>query len=74
MIWKFQRSETVRRENFHGGSGGCWGRDPLPHDAAPGGSPFKMIGRLSLDPGASIGGHIHTSDEEVCVILSGQGR
>lgn len=74
MIWKFQESEAFRKENLHGGSGGFWGRYPVPRDSAPEGSLFRMIGRLSLDPGASVGEHTHAADEEVYVILSGRGR
>lgn len=33
-----------------------------------------MVGRIALDPGASIGPHVHAEDEEIYVILSGTGR
>ena len=34
---------------------------------------FTMVARLELEPGASIGYHKHAENEEVYVIISGEG-
>lgn len=43
---------------------------PLPEEAT---GPIRMSARIELEPGASIGYHIHEDDEETYAILSGHG-
>ena len=38
-----------------------------------GGSVFTMVTQLELEPGASVGYHKHSIDEEVYYIVSGKG-
>ncbi len=42
---------------------------PLPQGAAP----IGTASRIELEPGASIGEHIHIDDEEVYAVMSGTG-
>ena len=38
------------------------------------GSPARMYSRLILQPGCSIGWHVHENEEEIFYILAGQAR
>ena len=38
------------------------------------GSPTRMYSRLLLQPGCSIGWHVHENEEEICYIVAGQAR
>ena len=38
------------------------------------GSPARMFSRLILQPGCSIGWHVHENEEEIFYILAGQAR
>ena len=38
------------------------------------GSPTRMYSRLILQPGCSIGWHVHENEEEIFYILAGQAR
>jgi len=73
MIWKTRETEPARRENLAGGSGGAWCVQPVTGDNAVAGSRFHMIGRISLDPGAGVGEHLHARNEEVYIVSEGHG-
>lgn len=62
---------TVRKENVRGGRGG--GLFTYAVDGAVSGSHFKMIARIRLEPGSSIGEHPHDADEELYYIMKGKG-
>jgi len=65
-----QSSEQVIRENMRGGKGKiAFYYVPIHDDKGA----IKMASRIELDPGASIGLHEHTDDEEVYAIMSGKG-
>ena len=38
------------------------------------GSPARMFSRLILEPGCSIGWHVHENEEEIFYILAGEAR
>ena len=38
------------------------------------GSPARMFSRLILEPGCSIGWHVHENEEEIFYIVAGQAR
>ena len=38
------------------------------------GSPSRMYARLTLQPGCSIGWHVHENEEEIFYIVAGQAR
>jgi mannose-6-phosphate isomerase-like protein (cupin superfamily) len=62
-----------RKEHLQGGAGGGFARYLVPPKGQRPGSRFRMIGRIALDPGAEVGSHPHEEDEELYVILSGEG-
>jgi len=65
-----QSNERVVRENMRGGIGKvAFYYIPIPDDKGA----ITMASRIELEPGASIGFHEHTDDEEVYAIISGKG-
>lgn len=73
MIRKASELEKVRREAFTNGVGGGYATHALPPGEKMPGSRFQMVSRIELDPGSSIGPHLHGENEEVYWILSGEG-
>jgi mannose-6-phosphate isomerase-like protein (cupin superfamily) len=73
MIRKASELSRVRRENFANGQGGGFSTHALPPGEKLPGSRFQLVSRIELDPGSSIGGHVHGENEEVYWILSGEG-
>ena len=74
MIWKPDEATPTWREGLQKGNGGAWCSYMVSAGQKRPGSRFRMVGRIALDPGASIGPHTHAEDEEIYVILSGFGR
>lgn len=65
-----QSSEGVTHENMKGGSDkATFYYDPIPDDDGA----ITMSSCIELEPGASIGFHEHSDDEEVYAIISGKG-
>lgn len=60
-----------RREKLGGTGEGGANAFYVPIPDGPG--VFTMSARIELDPGASIGYHLHAENEEVYFILSGEG-
>ncbi len=58
------------RTGSHGGVGAYFVRTLL--DGVPGSS-FKYVRDLTLEPGATIGDHLHQGDDEVYFIITGTG-
>ena len=73
MICRAQDMKPVRREHLQAGAGGSWNTYALPPGTELEGSHFRMIGTIRLDPGAEVGLHTHLTNEELFVILEGQG-
>ena len=73
MYAKYDDMQKTRRDSFKGGTGGGWSRFLIPPDSDVPGSHFTMVAENTLDPGAEIGYHVHESDDELFVILEGEG-
>lgn len=67
-----QRREAVRPKSW-GGEGELLAKYHLGPDGAAADEHFSMAAEMTLMPGHSIGVHTHDSNEEIYVILSGQG-
>lgn len=73
MFCKCSEMREIRRENLQGGPGGAMFFPLIAVGEKPEGSHLKMVARIELDPGASVGKHEHSGDEEVYFIISGKG-
>jgi len=73
MFCKSSEMRKIRRENLQGGPGGGMFFPLIAAGEKPEGSHFKMVARIDLDPGAAVGEHVHSGDEEVYFIVSGKG-
>ncbi|NOY80566.1 MAG: cupin domain-containing protein [Kiritimatiellaeota bacterium] len=72
MIRRKGEYEVSLRENMRGGSGTVriehfWRKDELK-------GPTRLLARLTLEPGTSIGFHEHADEEEVFVVVHGRAR
>ena len=65
------RDEGIKAEKLGGSGKGCAMRFPI--DIPDNNGAFVMTTRLELEPGASIGYHLHGDNEEVYFIMSGEG-
>lgn len=69
MVKKYDEIEHVIIPNMKGGTGDV---ERIPSVVAGEyDSDAKVVTRLILRPGVSIGGHVHEEDEEIMTILSG---
>jgi mannose-6-phosphate isomerase-like protein (cupin superfamily) len=73
MIIPRAEHPAKRVVDCHHGQGVLWCTELLA-DYKKAGSGFKYLHDNVLDPGASIGEHVHTGDEEIYVILTGRGQ
>jgi len=73
MYAKYAGMEKIRRDTFKNGQGGGWSRFLIPPDSVIKGSHFRMVAENTLDHGAEIGYHAHEGDDELFVILEGEG-
>lgn len=73
MFCKCSEMRETRRENLQGGPGGAMFFPLIAAGEKPEGSHLKMVARIELDSGASVGEHVHSGDEEVYFIISGKG-
>ena len=73
MFVKYNEMKPLLRDSFKGGEGGGWSRFLLPPNSEIEGSSFSMIAENTLNPGASIGYHLHDEDDELFVIIEGEG-
>ena len=72
MIRKLQDCSKEVRHEMRGGEGDVkirhfWKSDEL-------GSPTRLCAELTLDPGVSIGFHRHEKEEEIFIVVSGEGE
>lgn len=72
MILHRNQKQAKKIENCHDGTGVLWCVEMLA-DYKKTTDGFKYVHDNVLEPGASIGQHLHTGDEELYVILAGQG-
>ncbi|MCF7936326.1 MAG: cupin domain-containing protein [Synergistales bacterium] len=73
MIRHADELAAERRDDVRGGSGSGLYHVALAKEESPREGRFKMVAKIDLEPGASVGEHLHASDEEVYYILSGSG-
>ena len=73
MYKKATELSKVRRDCFTNGTGGGFATHVLPPGSKVPGSRFQMVSQIELDPGSSIGSHLHGENEEIYWILSGEG-
>ena len=72
MILRRQKARTLDITECHGGKGVVRCTEYLgEYDKATSG--FKFIHDNTLEPGVSIGEHLHSGDEEIYIILDGRG-
>lgn len=74
MIFPYESLPSVRRDHLQNGESGAWCRFAIPPGQAQPGSRFSMAATIALDPGASIGSHVHESNEEIYYVISGHGQ
>lgn len=72
-IFNFDALAVQARTGLRGGTGPVNCRDLLTADNRVEGSCFKAVGLNILPPASSIGLHSHTEDEELYLILKGEG-
>lgn len=70
MIRKFEGRPVQVKEKIRGGTGKASAVDYLAPDEMAG---VLMASRITLEPGASVGEHLHPDTEELYLILEGQG-
>lgn len=72
MITRNDAMETEIREQMRGGIGSV----KLEHWFKPEafGAKIRLCTRMTLAPGSSIGTHTHDSEDEIYLVLSGNGR
>jgi len=73
MIFKSSELEKVVVEKARGGPGKVDCLFAFQMGKAPDGSSFQAIASQTLEPGSGLGYHQHADNEELYVILSGQG-
>ena len=71
MIVRIFLETPSKIQSIHGGKG--QGKNALVFDAADFDTPLKFIRYVEMGPGSSIGHHRHGENEEVFVILTGNG-
>ena len=74
MIFFAKDKAEIVRQKPQGGEGEIRGLHPFAPDKRPEGTAFKIIGEMTLSPGAAIGFHVHQDDKEIYVIRQGRGR
>ncbi len=72
MLLRKSEKQASRIDNCHDGQGTLWCTVMLNDRKIPG-QGFKFIHDNMLEPGASIGEHRHTDNEELYAILAGTG-
>jgi mannose-6-phosphate isomerase-like protein (cupin superfamily) len=70
MIKKLESLPAQVKENIRGGIGKALAVDYLRPDEMAG---VLMASRITLDPGASVGEHLHPDTEELYLLLEGKG-
>ena len=73
QVYKKSDLTEWNRENAAGGKGPLFGRFAFTRHQTAAQDAFREIGWLTLPPGASIGRHNHTGNEDAYIIVSGKG-
>lgn len=70
MIKRKENMKTTVRENMRGGDGQAVITDIL--DKGDYNGHARLLGTIRLEPGCSIGPHVHENEEEVFYVLQGE--
>ena len=73
MIFYTQDRELKVKKEAMGGTGQVEMLLSICESTQPEQTCFQMAGQVTLEPGSSIGIHTHKQNEEIYVIISGQG-
>jgi mannose-6-phosphate isomerase-like protein (cupin superfamily) len=73
MLFKSNELESAVMDKPRGGNGSMQCRFAFQSGHSPEGSAFQLLSHMTLQPGCSIGRHQHIDNEELYVILSGEG-
>ena len=73
QVYRMQDLVPWDREKLAGGEGILYGKYSFTRNDPTPGMAIKEIGWMTLQPGDSIGMHKHTNNEDVYVIISGEG-
>jgi len=73
LIIREREIQKVCKSNMRGGEGDVGLAFSVGPDNPAQGTSYKMVATVTLDPGASVGYHVHEDDEEMYHILSGNG-
>ena len=69
----FDQIIPEERSSLRGGKGKALARPYIKPDERHPGSHFKSVGLNILEPGTSIGIHLHEQDEELYIVMKGRG-
>ena len=72
-VYKKENLIHAEKEAAGGGEGILYGAFAFTRDQPPRDHAIKEIGWMTLQPGASIGYHPHTNNEDAYIIVSGEG-
>lgn len=70
MLRRLEKLKETVREGIRGGVGRGLNREYFGPGEMAG---VRAVGRVSLEPGASVGRHAHPGEEELYVVLEGSG-
>lgn len=70
MIYEKQTHESEAREQMRGGNGTVWMKKLAKNLPAN----LRLFNEISLDPGVSIGYHVHEGETELFYFTEGKGR
>ena len=73
MLFKTAEQKSTIRREIQGGVGEAQCLSAIARGEGPAESRFKMVSRMTLEAGSSIGLHTHETDEEIYIVLSGRG-
>ncbi|MDR0485149.1 MAG: cupin domain-containing protein [Elusimicrobiota bacterium] len=74
QLFKQKDLKTWDRNDVAGGTGTLYGKFSFTRNDAKKSDTIKEIGWMTLKPGASIGMHKHTVNEDAYIIVSGEGE
>ena len=69
MVIRAENCKTENRENMRGGDGQAVVTDILNKGEYKGAA--RLLGTIRLEPGCSIGAHVHENEEEVFYVIEG---
>ena len=73
QVFKKEELITLDKENVAGGKGTLKGKFAFTRDMATEDEAIKEIGWMTLNKGESVGVHPHKNNEDIYIIVSGEG-